>query len=134
MRYGLYQPEGYRGECDAALPQCVKDLARALNATQRKFAYDALKLGRKTLQALAAILIDFAVDIHNGVGMWEAYSRLTPVLLFEGLPSAFRLAQPSLSTTNSPNAFNASIPGFLGRSGSARCHASSTRRVAVSRA
>ena len=84
MCYGVYQLEGFSGECDAALPRCVKDLARLLNTTQRQFTYDNLRLDPKGRQEMAGILVDFAVDVHNDVGMWEAYERYN--VEFFGVP------------------------------------------------
>ena len=43
--------------------------------TQDGFAYDSLRLGRDVLGDLAGILVDFAEDLYNGTGIWEAYER-----------------------------------------------------------
>lgn len=46
-----------------------------LSDSQRGFAYDSLRLGRDALGDLAGILVDFAEDLRNGTGIWEAYER-----------------------------------------------------------
>lgn len=84
MSYGAYHPEGFSGECDAALPQCVKDLASVLDRAQRQFAYDTLRLNRNDLKEVAGVLVDFAVDIHNDIDMWNAYERYN--VEFFGVP------------------------------------------------
>ena len=86
MLYRAYHAEGFSGECDAALPQCVKDLASVLDRAQRQFAYDNLRLNRKDLQEVAGILVDFAVDVHNDIGMWKAYERYNVELFGVPLP------------------------------------------------
>jgi len=46
-----------------------------LSNTQQGLAYDSLCLGDDALGDLAGILVDFAEDLHNGTGIWEAYER-----------------------------------------------------------
>ena len=73
MRYTNYRPKGYEGKADAKLPVVVKNLRRLLSETQRSFAYDTLRLGRGGLEELAGILVDFALDVHNRLGIWRSY-------------------------------------------------------------
>jgi len=46
-----------------------------LSNTQRDFAYDSLRLSHDALGQLAGILVDFAEDLHNDIGIWAAYER-----------------------------------------------------------
>ena len=75
MTHSAHRPDGYRGQGDSLLAQLVRNTRRVLSDTQQAFAYDSLRLGPKALGDLACILVDFAEDLHNGTGMWEAYER-----------------------------------------------------------
>ena len=75
MQYTSYQPEGFRGKSDSRLPQLVKQLGRLLADTQRKLSYEILRLDKEDREELAGVLVDLAVDIHNGIGIWEAYEQ-----------------------------------------------------------
>lgn len=86
MRYLTYLPEDFRGKSDAKLPQLVKHLKRVLTNAQRKFAHNTLKLDGERQEELAGILVDFAVDIHNDIGIWTAYERYNTELFGSPLP------------------------------------------------
>jgi len=73
MRYTSYRPQGYEGKADAKLPVVVKNLRRRLSEAQRSFAHDTLRLEREGLEELAGILVDFALDVHHRLGMWQSY-------------------------------------------------------------
>ena len=42
---------------------------------QKDFAYDSLGLDHDGLGELAGMLVDFAEDLHNDIGIWAAYER-----------------------------------------------------------
>jgi hypothetical protein len=86
MIYSAHRPDGYRGRGDSRLAQVVQNTRRVLSNTQRDFAYDSLRLGRDALGDLAGILVDFAEDLHNGTGIWEAYERYNVEFFGTALP------------------------------------------------
>ena len=75
MLYTSYQPQEYPGRSDSRLPQLVRQLTRHLRNAQHSFKYTMLKLDNESLEELAGILLDFAVDIHNDIGIWKAYEQ-----------------------------------------------------------
>jgi len=75
MSYLTYRPDGCQGQADSRLPQITRRLLRCLTDTQRQFAFDSLRLKRPALRQLAGILVDFAEDLHNDIGIWKAYER-----------------------------------------------------------
>jgi len=75
MVYAAHRPKGYQGQGDSHLPKIVRQLRRVLADTQRDFAHDTLSLGSGALGELAGILVDFAEDLHDGTGIWQAYER-----------------------------------------------------------
>lgn len=86
MRYAANLPEGFSGRSDAKLPTIVRHLTRLLADTQRQLIYPTLKLDADGLEALAGILVDFAVDIHNDIGVWSAYERYNTAFFRSPLP------------------------------------------------
>lgn len=86
MRYLTYFPEELRGKSDSKLPQIVKQLKRVLANVQRRFTHNTLKLDGEKQEELAGILVDFAVDIHNDIGIWTAYERYNTELFGSPLP------------------------------------------------
>ena len=75
MKHADYMPAGYTGQLDSPLPQLVKELRPLLSDVQTDFQGDELCLERRELEELAGILVDFAADIHAGLGIWQSYER-----------------------------------------------------------
>lgn len=71
----LHRPEGFHGALDDHLPGIQDGLVRSLAAAQKDLAYDTLKLPRPTLKVLAGILVEFAEDLHAGIGLWRSLER-----------------------------------------------------------
>ncbi len=75
MTYATHRPEGVKGRGDSHLPRITQDLRRKLAQVQRDFAYDSLRLDEDGLGELAGVLVDFAEDLHNDIGIWAAYEQ-----------------------------------------------------------
>jgi hypothetical protein len=86
MTYSAHRSKEYQGRGDSHLPQVVRHLRRVLSDMQRDFAYDSLCLRSAALDELAGILVDFAEDIHNSTGIWEAYERYNVEFFGTALP------------------------------------------------
>ena len=71
MTYSVHRPTGFQGQGDSRLLQTVRQLQRALSKTQSDFAHDSLRLPPDALGELAGILVDFAEDLHNDIGILE---------------------------------------------------------------
>jgi Protein of unknown function (DUF3843) len=71
----LDRPEGFHGGLDDQLPRIRDGLVRSLAAVQKDFAHDTLKLSRPALKALAGVLVEFAEDLHAGLGLWRTLER-----------------------------------------------------------
>lgn len=88
MNHSKYRPAGFARHGDSFLPPVLKQLRRVLDNTQRKLAYDTLRLDSKSLAEFADILVDFAEDLHNGTGIWHAYERYNTEFFGTELPFA----------------------------------------------
>ena len=86
MSYSAHRPEGYRGRADSRLPRIVRQLRQTLAEAQRGFSHDTLRLDAHSLDELAAILVDFAEDLHGGAGIWDAYEHYNTEFFGTSLP------------------------------------------------
>ena len=86
MIYSEHRPDGDRIRGDSRLAELVQNTQRMLLDTQQDFVYDSLRLGRDALGDLAGILVDFAEDLYNGSGIWEAYERYNVEFFGTSLP------------------------------------------------
>jgi len=86
MAYSTYRPSECKGQGDSHLPQIVEQLRQALSNTQAGFVYDTLRLDDKALGELAGVLVDFAEDLRNGIGIWTTYERYNVEFFGTALP------------------------------------------------
>lgn len=90
-----YRPQGFRGPGDAHLPGLARQLLQVLRDAQAGFAYDSLRLRKTELARLAEILVEFAEDIHNEIGIWTAYEAYNRELFGVLLPFATKDDPPA---------------------------------------
>lgn len=72
MDYTAHRPQHYKGKSDPYLAKIVRELKKALGKIQKDFTHDTLRLPSRAIGDLAGILVDFAEDLHAGIGIWEA--------------------------------------------------------------
>ncbi len=93
MKYEITLPREFRGTLDSRLAQVAKQLGRELDREQRSFSAKSLQLDKEETAVFSGILVDFAVDEHADVGLWQAYERFNadtfgdPLPLTGGAPS-----------------------------------------------
>ena len=86
MVNSTYRPNGHRGQGDSHLRRIVQQLRRVLSSTQANFVYDTLRLDHDEIRELAGILVDFAEDLHNDIGIWATYERYNVEFFGTALP------------------------------------------------
>ena len=86
MANSAHRPKEYKGRGDQHLPKAAKELRQALSRIQNDLAFDTLRLPAKVLTELAGILVEFAEDLHNDIGIWAAYERYNVEFFGMGLP------------------------------------------------
>lgn len=59
---------------------------RTLTKAQEGFVHATLKLARPDLKTLAAILVEFAEDLHCGIGIWRSLERYNREFFATPLP------------------------------------------------
>lgn len=82
------RPQTYNGPGDRHLVGLSRQLLPVLRNAQRTFAFDSLRLRKSELAQLADILVEFAEDIHNEIGIWAAYEQYNLELFGVCLPFA----------------------------------------------
>jgi len=87
-----HRPPGYAGKIEHYLPLVVEDLDRVIVKAQGSLAYNTLCLSDSKLVDLPNVLVEFAEDIHNDIGIWESLERYN--IEFFGTPLALIL-QPN---------------------------------------
>ena len=70
-----HRPPGYAGKREHYLPLVAKDLERVIAKAQRSLAHNTLCLSNSKLEDLASVLVEFAEDIHNDIGIWKSLER-----------------------------------------------------------
>ena len=72
----LFRPPGSEGQVEPYFPGVQNAVLKAFTQTQKGLSHDTLKLDRTSLKALAAILVEFAEDLHCEIGIWRGLEPL----------------------------------------------------------
>ena len=75
MNFQLHRPQGCTGNGDPFLQKAARDLKRVLIKAQDSLTYDSLHLSNRKLIELASVLVEFAEDIHNDIGIWRSLEQ-----------------------------------------------------------
>src|SRR4051794_23168320 len=67
-----FRPEGFNGSVEDHLSGIQTALVKTLTTTQKNLTHDTLKLAHPHLKTLASILVEFAEDLHCGIGIWRS--------------------------------------------------------------
>lgn len=89
MKFRDHRPPGHTGKGEQHLPRLAGDLKRALVKAQRSLVHDTLRLPDTGLEELARVLVEFAEDIHNDIGIWRSLEQHNSTFL--GIPLPFVL-------------------------------------------
>ena len=72
MILGSYRPTGYKDKGEKYLSKAGDKLASLIRSIQKEYHFAALKLSNKAINELAGILIEFAEDLYNDIGIWKS--------------------------------------------------------------
>lgn len=72
MYFQSLRPAGFLGQGNKYLPGAINDLKREMRNVQRSMKYDTLRMSNAKLEELATVLVEFAEDLHNDIGMWRS--------------------------------------------------------------
>jgi len=84
-----FLPEGNEGSLEPHLSKVQNAIAKALTQAQKRLSHDTLRLDRPSLKALAAMLVEFAEDLHCEIGIWRTLERFNTEFFGTHLPFLF---------------------------------------------
>jgi hypothetical protein len=89
MSNPLVLPEGYEGSVESRLPNFQNAIAKSLSLALKGLSDDTLKLNKPTLNSLAAMLVEFAADLHCETGIWRSLERFNTKFFGAAFPFQF---------------------------------------------
>src|SRR5713101_5183315 len=78
MDFRDHRPQRGFGRSERALAKIAEDLTRFLTKAQRSLTYETLHLSGRQRETLASLLVEFAEDLSQDIGIWrslEVYNR-----------------------------------------------------------
>ena len=82
----LFRPQGFEGVVEPLFGRAQYAITKALSRAQQVFSSRTLRLEKRALKAVAALLIELAEDLHCDVGIWRALERSHTELFGTELP------------------------------------------------
>ncbi|MFH1527204.1 MAG: hypothetical protein ABIG69_11245, partial [Bacteroidota bacterium] len=80
------RPEGFNSNEDKFLVPLILGLEKLIKNTQTQYLHDIIKLDKKQRQLLSTLLIEFAEDLHNNIGLWNSVEYYNKQLFNTPLP------------------------------------------------
>lgn len=93
MDFQSDRPPGFEGIGDRYLERIVENLTDFLIETQDELTYDTLELPEEDWEILAQILVEFAEDLHNDIGLWHSLEQYQRDFFGTPLPLCLRLSE-----------------------------------------
>jgi hypothetical protein len=87
------RPPGYTGKKELYLSRIAKDLAQEIDYAYASLSLKTLCLTGSNLARFSEILVEFAEDLHNDIGIWRAYEKYN--IEFFGTPLPIVLPSPA---------------------------------------
>ena len=75
VNFRLARPQIFPGKGDKYLPKTIQDLSNLLRKAQKNFYYNTLCLPADKIRDLSQTLVEFAEDVHNGIGIWDSLEQ-----------------------------------------------------------
>ncbi len=73
-KLNIHRPEGFSGKGDKYLFSLIDDVAGIINKQNELFD-DLLYLSEEWVGKLAVMVLEFAEDLHNDIGIWKSYEN-----------------------------------------------------------
>jgi hypothetical protein len=97
------RPEGFPSKETPALKNIAQKIYYVIKEVQKTFVYKTLILPKTELEELSTIIVEFAEDIHNDIGIWKAIEHYNQK--FFGNPLPFSLPKGESFKKNSINTY-----------------------------
>ena len=76
MDFHVHRPHRRLGRSERSLVKIAQDLTRFLTKAQRSLTFDTLHLSGRKRETLAHILVEFAEDLYQDIGIWRSLERI----------------------------------------------------------
>ena len=89
----LFRPPGFSGKGDRYLSKIHKDVTALLEDLESTHHLMMLDLPNQAFTQIAAVIVEFAEDIHNDIGIWRSYEQYNLDLFDTPLPLMLKPGQ-----------------------------------------
>lgn len=90
MGFKQHRPQGYTGKGDKYLPDVISSLKHKLTKARGSLISPFLSLPGSMIGELANVLVEFAEDIHNDIGIWKSLEHYNFEFFGTRLPLVLR--------------------------------------------
>jgi hypothetical protein len=80
------RPKGFPNKEAKFLIPLINEIEKLIANTQNLYLYDSIKLNKKQRQVLSTLIIEFAEDLHNDIGLWNSVEYYNKQLFNTPLP------------------------------------------------
>ncbi|MBI3303668.1 MAG: DUF3843 family protein, partial [Deltaproteobacteria bacterium] len=91
MDFRAHRPQRHLGRSERSLERIAQELTRFLTKAQRSLAFDTLHLSYRKRETLAHILVEFAEDLYQDIGIWSSLERYNFEFFGTKLPCILQL-------------------------------------------
>jgi Protein of unknown function (DUF3843) len=88
-----HRPRGFAGRGDKYLAEVAQGLRRLLVKNQQTLTYPTCRLSEHQLSQVAVLLVEFAEDVHNDLGLWRTLESFNQDCFGRPLPLTARTAR-----------------------------------------
>jgi hypothetical protein len=102
LRSGYFQsnrPPGHNGKRERYLTTVAKDLERVITKAYGSLKHNTLCLSNGKLEELTGVLVEFAEDIHNDIGIWKSLEQYNIGFFGTPLPFVLQSSEDMVSET-----------------------------------
>jgi hypothetical protein len=94
VNFDIVRPKGFEGEGDRHLPGIIDEVTQLLVRAQDELKQDDLLMVPEILKALATVLVEFAEDLHNEIGLWHSLEAYQQEFFGTPLPLVLQPGEP----------------------------------------
>ena len=102
MAFEIHRPHRRLNRGERALVNLANDLTRFLVQAQRSLTFKTLHLSRQQREILAPILVEFAEDLYQDLGIWSALEHYNLAEFGTPLPCIVQSHEGMASTPINP--------------------------------
>lgn len=86
QKFENFRPKGFVGKGDSYLPSLIKELEKCISEIEANYNYDTLRLDKNQKNIFSSLIIEFAEDLHNDIGLWRSIENYNNELFNSPLP------------------------------------------------